>query len=599
MKKALTFTIIVVLALPFSALASQGPRVEISSPALLGVRQAVEAGRLAEARGMLSGREPRAEDLWQYHYLWAEAEEDPVKAAAHLRLAYLDCPEDGPKELLFLERGRAYLEQGYFHEAGAAFLSFLGAYPESPLIKEARLGAALSLKETGRLREAVRHFEGAGRSAEALWGKANALQALGWTGEAAKAYGEALISYKDYLASSEESLYRYAENLRSTGRAAEARGLLEKVADPKWKPRAEVSLGLLAMGEDDLDAALGYLRAAALEASERAVAREAHLHLARAALKAGRQDEARGSLEKIRLSYPYGDDYDKALLMLARLYAGEGRYADAVALLKEQIFRISPVKEALDEFEAIVLEVRKKDEALFVELWKSAGSWLLDASREEALLEIAEGLRDKGGPFLEISLWLSEHGSPGARSRGLEALTAFYTEMKDMEAARRCLETLRAMKAGADAIARAEARILHASGDARAAAERLMSLKELDAEDLRLLGASLREAADPERAAAFYKAALKGAQARAEDYVSLADFLYGLGRREEALRYYLMALEKDPAHEWALLRQAALSGPEAARGAYDALRRGGSVFGRYAGARLREMDLAAKLEGRP
>lgn len=572
------------------ALAGAG---EIKDPALRKAWEAIKEKRLFEAREVLSGYEPAPKTQGQYHYLWAKAESSQLRAIEHLRWAYLYCPGGEMKELALLERAEAYEDLGYYGEARSGYLVFFEAYPASVHAARASLGVARCLAEMGRYEEALKYFEKAGDSAEASFGRANALQSLGWSGRAREAYDEALSRFKGYMEGSEETLYLYGENLRTADRYEEAKKYLKEVKGAKYRSRARIALGRIALKEGAPEEAVKQFTAAS-RSSSRTVARTALLGLAEAQIRTGKRDQARRSLEQIRLDYPYGGEYDRALLMLSGIYGEEGRYGDAVALLKELIFRATPVKEALDRFEAMMLKVKDRDE--FVKLWKSAGSWLLDASREDALMEIARGLRAEGEPFIEISRWLSEHGSRKARLSGTSALADFYAEMGDEGLAGQYLATLKKLGGDADEVLRAEAAIAYAGGDRRAAAEKLMSIEDFNKDDFGLLAHCLRWAPEADKAIALFEGSL-GEDSGADAYVTLADALYGRGRTAEALRYYRLALQKEPENEWALYRAAGLSGEAAAEGLLGRLRRGGSAFSRFADGRLKEVDLARKLSG--
>jgi|Deesub1362A_J573_1020465.scaffolds.fasta_scaffold00398_4 tetratricopeptide (TPR) repeat protein len=568
----------------------------INSPALKEAWESVRTDRIFKARKILSAYKPEPESLAMYHFIYAKTVENPLDAIEHLRWAYLYSTEDELKELALLQRADTYLELGYFQEARSDYLIFIKTFPASRYIKEAHKGLAKALMRLGVYREAIEHYEKAGDTPESLFGKANALQQLGLVKEAAKAYEKAMSRYKGYILSSDEALYYYGKNLRARGRLSEARKYLASVKGASYRDRAEICLGQIAMTQGRINEAIDHF-SSALYSSSRDVRRTALLNLALAQIKAGRFQEAKANLEEIRYNYPYGKGYDEAILRLSRLYSREGDYTTAVSLLKELVFRLSPVKEALDEFEAILMEVKEKDTAQFIKLWKSVGPWLLDRSREKTLIEVADALKPAGEPFLEVSDWLLKHGSPRAKARSLTALTTYYAEVGDIKTAKKYLEEIKAIKRSSDDVFRAEAKVFYASGDFKSAAEKLLLIKELSEEDLSLLADTLTSAKDIKKAIEFYEKALRKVRVKeAEDYIALADVLYEQGEKAEALKYYKLSLEKEPDNEWVLYRIGVLSDRKEAERIFKKIGENNSVIGRLASARLKEFSVVKRME---
>jgi tetratricopeptide (TPR) repeat protein len=588
--------LLVLLAVPAAASGTGSFEDRIEAPALKKAWDCLKEGRPAEARRALEAYEKEPGSAAIYHYISARAEMDPLKAIEHLRSAYLQSPEDDLKELSLLERAEAYLRLGYLHEARSIYLIFLDYYPDSIHAGKAHLGAARSLKGLGLPSEALKHYRQAGSGPEALFGEANALQDLGMIEEAHKKYEEAISGYRDYLWGSDETLFHYGETLRLEGRPDEAREHLGAVKAPPWVYRAKLSLGHMAMASGDIEEAVKLYGEAALSRS-RGLRRQGLLEQALAEIKAGRLQEAKVNLETIRRNYPYGKDYDRAVLALARLQSEDGKFDEAVSLLKELIFRLSPLKEALDEFEAIILKVMKEDVEQFVRLWKSVGPWLLDRSREKALTEIAEGLKGTGEPYIEISRWLAKNGTGTSKTRGLVALADFHAGMGNTEMAKEYLERLRSLIGTVDDIVRTEAKLLYARGQYRAAFEKLMSVKEPKKDDLEYLAHTLTSAGDVKKAIAFYESVLDKVGPDAQDYIRFADILYSLEMRAEALHYYRLSLDRGPRDEWALYRVAVLSDRTTAEGIFREMSKGGSALGRLAGARLKEYDVERTVKG--
>jgi tetratricopeptide (TPR) repeat protein len=143
---------------------------------------------------------------------------------------------------------------------------------------------------------------------------------------------------------------------------------------------------------------------AALQSPDRQLRANALLHLAEAYEGSGRQNDEKNSLLVIKNTYPYVKDYDTALLKLSRIFKKEGKFNDALAILKELASRRYPDKETINEFEKIILEAKDGNEDEFIKLWNSFGRLLLDTSRSQALMEIAKSLRPSGKPFLELCM---------------------------------------------------------------------------------------------------------------------------------------------------------------------------------------------------
>lgn len=569
----------------------------IKAPPLKKAWESLKTNRPSEGIKILSEYQPDTESLAPYHFIYARAmgaTQKSLQAIEHLRWAYLYSPKGEMKELSLLERAEAYLKMKYFYEARSDHLVFIKNFPDSKYLGRAHIGLAKSLAGIGLLRDAVKHYEKAGNISEAIFSKANALQGLGRVKEANEAYTSAVFRDSSYVQRSEETLYYFGENLRLMGRLSDARKYLSSVKDASFKDKAEISLGLIAAEESKTDEALKHFRSALLS-RDRQVKRRALFNLAEAQTKAGRVDEAKVNLEEIRYKYPYSREYDEVILRLSKLYSKEGKFSGAVSLLKELVFRPSPLREALDEFEAIILDVKGKDTAQFLDLWKSVGPWLLDSSREQFLLKIAEALKNTGRPFLEISVWLSKYGSEAAKTKSLAALASFYAEMGNTNTANEYLRRIKIMKGSGDEILRAEAKIFYAGKDFRSASERLLSIKKIEQGDLNLLGDTLTSAKDVKKAITLYEKAIKETGGNSDVYIRLADILYELGKKTDALNYYRLALNKGPANEWALYRIGTLSDGDEVEEMFKKVGKGNSVLSNLASARLMELNITRKV----
>lgn len=570
---------------------------KIKSPLLEKAWELSKSGRHAEAVTALSGYKPDNESLAQYHYIYAkalDAEDKPYQAMEHFSAACLYSPKGEMKEFSCLKKADMFIRMRYFYEAKSLYLIFIRIFPDSEYLEKAYLGLARSNAGTGSFKEAIGNYEKAGNLTEAVFGRANVLQRLGMRKEADEAYARALSKDSTFISQSDETLYYYGENLRISGRFQDAKKYLSSVKDPLFRGKAEISLGLIAMKESLKDEAVSKFKAALL-LPDRSVRRQALLNLADIDAMSGRESEAKERLEEIRKKYPYGSEYDEAILRLSSIYYREAKITYAVSLLKELVLRASPRKEALDEFETIILDARKKDKSRFLELWSAVGPWLLDSSRENFLLDIADDLKNTGRPFFEVYQYLAKYGTEKTKVRSLAVLAGFYAEMGDTDVAGEYLKRIRAMKGSGDEVTRVEAKVAYSKKDLKTAAERILSVKKLRADDLMLLGGTLRAAKDQEKALVRYEKTVMETGAGPDTFIKIGDINFENGKRKEALKFYRLALDKEPGNEWALYRTGILTeGPEA-----EALLRkaekGKSALNNLSGAILREMDTSRKL----
>jgi tetratricopeptide (TPR) repeat protein len=179
------------------------------------------------------------------------------------------------------------------------------------------------------------------------------------------------------------------------------------------------------------------------------------------------------------------------------------------------------------------------------------------------------------------------------RRKYLAALARHYAETGDAAGLRDCLASLKALSAGRDDVARAEAYLKFAEKDYRGAAGALMSLGKLDAGDVSLLGDILPHAADTGKATAAVEAEVARSGASAHVLGRLADTLYDAGRKAEAVKFYRMAAAKDPEHEWSCYRLAVLLGKDGGEEYRKRIRKDPALV-RMANAAWKEQTLNAR-----
>lgn len=601
MKRTRFYMLASVLFLAPVFLWAESPEGQMKSPVLKKAQGYLKENKPSEALNALSGYRSGSLseqlEVARYHFISAETYEalgKPPQAVEHYRQAYIYFPMEDMKALSLLKRGELQVKMQYFHEAKAVFSLLMKNFPRSSHIKKARLGMAESLYGMGHLREAIEYYEQSDYTAEVAYQKANALQRLGMLEKADEAYSSALASYPGYVMQSDEVKYYLGENNRLRGRHAEARKYLSSVKDSPFRARAEIGLGLIAAEEMKAEEAEKHF-SAALPASDMGVRRQAVLNLSELRMKTGKVKEAEAGFEEIRVRYPYNREYDRAVLALSKIRTHEGNPDAAVKLLKELVLRRSPLKDALDQFEVIFRDVlARKDEAQLAGIWRSAGSWLLDNSREKFLLEMLEGSRVITREYYEVSGWLARNGSADARHRGRIALARFHLELGDIASAEEWWKKTSETKKKDDDMLRLEAAILYSRKKFGAAGERLMSVEKMEKTDLRMFGAVIGMTPNPGKALARYEKAVIDTGGDADSCTTLADIFYGKGRRAEALKYYRQALSHEADNEWAIYRTALLSPEDDAIEMLKKISGGASPVGISAGLRLREIMVARK-----
>jgi tetratricopeptide (TPR) repeat protein len=560
------FRTFLLVLIAFPAISFSGPLPAHVPPGpIAAALSLVESKKVPEAMKILASLQPEIGALGPYHYVYGRAHDasrNRLEASSHYRRASLYATDPGLKETSLFLAIEAESGMGYHFEAKSDCLIFLKKFPDSALSGKIRILLARSFVGIGRSREAVRQFDQAGRSAEALYGKANVLQRMGMTSDASRAYAAAAAVDARYPDASEETRCWLGENLRLSGDSVGAKELLRTVSGEEHKGHAALGLGEIAAAESRTDEAIR-LFGSVVSSKDRKLGRIALLRLSDALAAAGKSREASERLEEIVVKYPFTPEYDEACLRISRARASAGDPAAALSLLSKLVLRPSTVRpHALDGIEGILLAERGKGAGRLAALWNAGGRWLMDASREKSLVAIAEEIRGTGAPYLEIVRWLARYGSASVRPKYLALLARHYAEAGDAAGSRECLAGLKAMNAPGDDVARAEAYLKFAEKDYRGAAGTLLTLRTFEEGDIAMLGDTLPHAGDPGKAAAVIEAEASRSGVSARVLGRLADALYDGGRKAESVKYYRMAAEKDPSNEWACYRLAVLLGKD-------------------------------------
>lgn len=581
---------------------------DVKSQSLERAMECIQATNPAEALKILAGYQPSSQDLSLYHYAYAKAYElskRQYESIAHFRMAYLYSKDDEMKERSLLERAEAYAKIGFHSEATLVLRIFLKKFPHSPYETRAFLGLADSLYRLGLFTEAEEAYEKAGNSTRASYGKANALHSMGKIKDAHEIYLTMLERDRGYVESSQETLYNVGENLRLMGEISAARIYFNSTTASPLKYRAFRSLGLIEFEEGHLDTAKKFFYSA-LQSPEKQLRRQALLNLTDTYMKQGRQEDAKSILLEIRRKYPYGKEYEEALLLLSQLYKKEGNFKESTSLLKELVFRHPPNQKALDEFESLILEAEEKGEEEFLKLWQNVGHWLLQPSRSQSLLKIAKGLKHSGKPYLETCTWLSQYGSNDVKSESILLLADFYADLGDPVRAMKYLQ-IKGLTGKNDDVLRITAKIHRANSEYQKAARLLLDIKELNQGDLVFLADLLESVQNDHKIMEFFKRALNRLSAPPWAYLKLADVLYKMGRKADALQYYQTVVslyQKGPEIktqdlQWALYRISELSPSADAKNTLESIREKNDTdtVHRFSVLLLRELNIAERVNG--
>lgn len=570
----------IVLSVLFYFLTLLYPPIGVSEQKTLDMaKELLNKGKTTESINLLMKYNPSVEELSGYHYTLARAFEKAKRSQdyiEHLRLAYIYSTEERKPHLL-LERAEGYMRTGYYPEAAIVFKLFLKNSNISPEdAAKAYIGLGEALYNTGLYEESINYFSKGGDSPDALYGRAKSLQAAGKTEEAYEAFMKALLIDKDFLKSSEETIYRFGENLMMMKKFDEAKQYLKLIKDAFIKTKAELLLGIISSEQKRYDEALRYLNSAlssgnlALENRMvfrnliRDIKRRSLYQMARIYIDSGKKKEAEEKLLDIRHNYPYGEVYEKAILSLARIYRESGNIDKTMPLLKELAFRRSPGREVIDEFESIILSAKDRDKEGLIKLWDSIGHWLLDPSRSEKLIKIAEALRGTGTPFVKITTWLKKYGDNNTREKAALLLASFYADYGDPI---RAEENLKSLKTKAviksDDVYRVRAKVSLLNGSLKDAINSLLSIREFNSEDIDLIASMIdsvrrKNSKDLKRLLDRYERLID--KGNMVDYVRLADVLYSLSRKDDALIYYRKIIDEkkrpvnDADRDWASYR---------------------------------------------
>ncbi len=547
-----------------------------------------------------------SESLAAYYYVYAKANimaKQFLDAVKYLRLAYIYAKDDQMKEHMLYTRAGIYRKQGLVYEARADYIIFIRDFPSSNMIEEAHLGLAESLYQIGEFRKALKHYQKSGTQPEALFGMANTMQKLDEVDDAKKVYEKAVLKDKSFLKRSHETAYLMAENMRMSGDLAAAKKKMTLIDFGPFRDNASISLGLIAMNEENIEEAVRKFNSAARSRDQK-IKVQALFNLSLAYMKDGKFEEAASTLENIRHDHIDSFMYKDTLLVLSKLYHKEGRTQESVSLLKELVYGKQPPADAFRELERIILETSAKsadNDLTLASLWNEVGQWLVDERREGFLLKVAKGLRNEGKPFLDLSSWLVENGSNYAKGRAAVDLADYYISIGNQTLPEEYISIAKAAGQSGDGVVRIQVKILKSKGKVAEALRNIMEIKKMRKDDLDQLGYMIAgldayEEEDMQNAIAFYEKTLNQSEWDAEIYAIFADILYRHNDREKSLKYYRIANKKDPHNEWAMYRVGRDTGMPESEDMFSRLKDEDNLYGRLAKSKLMEIALVNRVK---
>ncbi len=456
------------------------------------------------------------------------------EATNYLRLSYLYAPET-ERASLMLQRAELSLRLKRFHEAAALLKLFIMYYPEHELLQTVEFLLAETYRKIGRYRDALRYYRRLGESTEVLFGIANTLHLMGRYREAYKIYLPLLRKDRDYLSSSEETRLYVGENLKVIGRPEDARLYLLSVKGSPLRYRAYLDLADITLAQDKPKEAIRNLQLCLLS-PEWVIRRKALVMMAEANMMLGRVEEAKANLLEVKRNYPPGVDYDRASLLLTRLYRQEGNIAKAEKELRHLILRTTPFKGAMKELKELLLQAGKSGGDDFLVLWRRYRRFLLRPSEEGFLLRMASLLSDETIEYHHLWRWLFENGSATVRERAAIRLADLFLKIGDTNLA---LRYLKKVESASDGHRRMLSRAYYLKGDYARAFRVFQGIKRFRRQDIsHALNLALRY----KRAVSFFRRVLREVSPDREYLVPIADLFYINGYRKEALRYYRMAV---------------------------------------------------------
>lgn len=565
-------------------------------------------GRPEAAIEILNQYFPPKNEFANYNFIYAQAlraEKKLYRSLEYFSLAYLYFSSGKQKELALFDKAQVYEELGFYEEAASVYRLFLKAFSKSEFSGQAHLGLANALFRTRRYNEALVDYEKAGGGPDALYGTAEALLA---TGDAAKAYeifSSLARSNPRRFAESPLARYSMGEACRLLGKSDEAKVQLGTVTAGEYSYKAYFSLGLMAMQEEkNLPVAASMFQMASGSA-ESELRNNAFLNLAQCELQLGRTDEAIGLLQDVIHNEFHTDLRSRSLLLMASAICTKNRFMEASAILKTLLLKKDYAVEAMNELQKLMELAMVRDPAGFAGIWKFAGETLIQPGRAPFIFKVAGELEHADiDQSVILYSWIARSGPPELKKEAARKLVAYYVATGNRAEAENYFKPA-ALAGHDDPTLRLKAGFFLLVENYGAAEKALLSIKDLSTEDLLLLSKLMPHIKWNARSLAFVEKRIGDSNVPAVLYVSLGDAAYAGNSKVKALEFYRLAYSEagagakqkaDPGLseadlKWTLYRMQSIEGDPKNKSTLDSLQNGGGLMGRYATARLQEMNV--------
>ncbi len=581
-------TLLFILFFLFSLLqhlsfATKGGGSSPQSEDLTKVSELIKSGELRKGLSLLQSVRPIAEERGLYHLLYAKVLiglNRYYEAFEHLQRA-VSYGTGRIKEEAHFKRADLYARMRFYPEATVAYRLLLRLFPESQYKREAFYGIAESLRAQGLYQEALKYYEMAGDSMAVQFGKANTLHLMGRISEANKLYIDLLLRDTGFIKTSPETRLYIGENRLALGRYEEAIRYLTSVKEAPLRYRAYLDLGILELKRNRPQEALKYFEqilhstlsgevtVASGEVTVPAVGpslrQKALLMSAESLIRLGRSDEAMKRLIALRSLYPYGEDYERALLLQAEIYRKGNKLRESARTLLPLILKRDPSQEAMRFLKDTLLEAGRSNREEFITIWRDFSRLFLDPSNTDFLFRVAELMGESKKEFFELSSWLFRKTKGEEKRRASFLMAQFYLSIGDVEKAFTMISNIIPLT---DREQRTYAMTLVKRGDYKKGLDHLIKIKELKQEDIPTL-MTISLYTKEGRVIELLKRLIDKYGADASSYVRLADLLYERGKRDDALKYYRIALSDEKKREltpqemdWTIYRVSVITGED-------------------------------------
>ncbi len=326
---------------------------------------------------------------------------------------------------------------------------------------------------------------------------------------------------------------------------------------------------------------------------------KAYLKIAKNQMEKGVLNEAKEMLDVLKSMHLKENEKNELNLIDVKMNLKEKKYKDMIEAMLPQLKKSPKSAQLLEALENIMKDALTGDKKEFAALWGSYGSYLLDTSREKFLFEVRDALKGQGKPYIDLLIWFSKNAASEGKYNALRELSDVSLKAGDKTAAVKYLGQLKGLNISADEINRLEAEMFYSSGDFKNAILKIMDIKELKKEDMKLINDTIGQIDDKVKGAAFFEKAVTTLGGTQSDYVLLADMYANAGKKDLAMKYYKQIVQTDPGNERALYGIVTNSSGAEADEALKKLSLVNSTLGNYAKSILQQKELDNKLEGKP